>query len=878
MASIGDREARTGEYQDALVRMGFSTIQRSVWAHVGRADAEFGWKLHLSGTQATAIRVLDTIVPILRRHDVPFKVARDPEMLGMLNEGALGPTQVGKFVTIYPQQGAAAINALARELIEATRAFHGPKVQTDLHLGSIVYARYGSFSPAMRRNRLGTFTSVDEEGKGGYTVPFVPPEGIANPFEAYLEPRATQPRKVRPIGPGYLVTDVLYGHAKGSVLAAIDLRSQQSVRQVVLKEGRPHCLSDEHGRDMWYRLRNQARAHHELEHTGVVAVAGEPFEHAGSLFLPLDYVEGRDLGSRPALPFRALDAEEKRRLLAELVEVIGAIRRIHDAGYAHRDLSVRNIRITPEGRAILLDLELSHRIADTDTPPLFQGTPGFVSPQQLVDAPASLGDDLFAFGSVLICVVTGLDPQRVLHARGGRRAKQIEALSGAPAALCELAARCVDDDAAQRPSARAIEEALTEIAARPLASDTARATPVHEPLGPLVHEGLQWLVSGAMRDAQGMWVSPELSVEHASLKLVSNYRVYRSANRGVAGVLYTIAKLHRFGFVVRNAREHVEKAVDWLLDHADTPDDQMPGLHFGEAGVAVAIAQARAAGLIDVGPWLQPYLHEALSGPIDWPDLTHGAAGQGMAALICAQLLGQPDLVRLSDRCVTHLIDTQLANGSWQLPDGVDGMSGSVYTGFAHGVAGIVSFLATHARKTGSSRSRAAADRGGKWLLEVAHVRQHGPSLWWTLTPESQDSWTWWCHGAPGISLAFLSLHELTGHVTYSAAVRACMRAHDEEVRAPNMSQCHGLSGLGEVFLEAHRVLRDESMLRRARILGALLANLARRDETGASWLVENPYLATPDLMIGSAGIVHFLARLRSGVGGAFSMPLMPSE
>jgi hypothetical protein len=48
---------------------------------------------------------------------------------------------------------------------------------------------------------------------------------------------------------------------------------------------------------------------------------------------------------------------------------------------------------------------------------------------------------------------------------------------------------------------------------------------------------------------------------------------------------------------VRQARgRRSGAAIDWLLDHRMTPDDQMVGLHFGEAGVAVAIAEAVARG------------------------------------------------------------------------------------------------------------------------------------------------------------------------------------------------------------------------------------------------------------------------------------------
>jgi hypothetical protein len=279
-----------------LLRRGLSVVERGVWAHVGTASGEFGWKLHLSATQATAFELLDQVVPILVHHALAFKVIRDGELLAMLNEGALGPTQVGKFMTIYlaqdrPQQ----IDEVTRELIAVTQEIRGPKIQTDLALGGAVYARYGAFSPAMKRDRLGFYQPADDDQKGDYTVPFVPPEGIPNPFQAYVKPRSHGPQtpKTGPIGPGYLLTGVVQMHPKGAVLSALDVRRQETVRRVILKEGRPNSLSDEHGRDMWFRLRNQARAHADLAHTGVVPEAGELFEHGGNLYLPVEYVEGR---------------------------------------------------------------------------------------------------------------------------------------------------------------------------------------------------------------------------------------------------------------------------------------------------------------------------------------------------------------------------------------------------------------------------------------------------------------------------------------------------------------------------------------------------------------------------------------------------------
>lgn len=867
------------DYEHLLHAHGLVPAERGVWAVVGHATGDFGWKLHLSSIQADAPALLRAVLPILARHGVPFKIARDSDLLGMLNEGTLGSTQIGKFATVYPGTPRLGVD-LAAELIAATQAFRGPRIVTDLHLGAVVYARYGSFNPRMVRDRLGQYAPSDGNHQGGYRVPFALPEGIDNPFAAYVAERRATPAAPAPIGPGYLIVDVLQTHAKGSVFKAIDLRDRESVATVVLKEGRRHCMSDMHGRDMWDRLRNQAAAHGALAGKAPVPSAGPLFEHGGSLYLPLDHVDGRDFGARPATPYGRLTPSDRRRLLSELVEIAAAIRDLHGQGYVHRDLSMRNIRVTADGCIALLDLEISQRVGDGSVPPLLQGTPGFVSPRQLAGELPSFGDDVYAFGAVMLCALTGLDPQRVLYARPADRARQIRILSGAPESLCRLTAACVSIDEVERPDWGAIRSDLVAASAETQPTGASVPEPAPRDYRPIVDAGLRWLVLGAPRDEQSqMWRSPDLdSSEHGSLKLVHGYRVYRSTNRGVAGVVYTLAKLHRFGFGTLGAADEIGAAVDWLLDHQPTPDDQMVGLHFGEAGVAVAMAEAIATGLIERGPWLSPYMREALSGPLDWPDLTHGAAGQGLAALACSDLLGDGALAELAGRCADHLVAAQRPDGSWVLPSGVPAMAGATYSGFAHGVAGIVAFLATYARRASSSAAREAAERGGQWLLDQARPGRGGLYLWWPMRIDEEQAWTWWCHGAPGIALGLLALYKLTGDDRYVGAVRACLRAQPFEVRHANMSQCHGLSGLGEILLEAHRVLDEPEWLDRAQAIGRVLACLAREAPDGASWLVENPYQPTPDLMIGSGGVVHFLARLTHGPDPAFRLPLMPGE
>jgi lantibiotic modifying enzyme len=395
---------------------------------------------------------------------------------------------------------------------------------------------------------------------------------------------------------------------------------------------------------------------------------------------------------------------------------------------------------------------------------------------------------------------------------------------------------------------------------------------------PVVRDGITWLIRGAQRDpGTGMWLSPALEAAHVQQAApVVEWRVYRSANRGVAGVLYVLAKLWRHRLTRAKAiPELTGRSVDWLLAHHDCPDEQMPGLHFGEAGVAVAIAECLAASLIEPGVWTDHYFREVFSSGPDWPDLTHGAAGQGLAALHCRELVGAPWIGEASDSYADYLVSSQNADGSWSLPPGVAGMEDKNYTGCAHGAAGIVHFLSMHAGLRGSARSLEAAELGAEWLLDQAKPGGAGSGLSWPLFPETSESWNWWCHGAPGIAQAYLSLFRATGNELHASTARACLRAVPAEVRSSNLSQCHGMAGLGELLMEGFEVLGDPEFRDASLRIAGVLTDLSIPADAGITWKVESPYTNETDLMGGCAGIVHFLARIRAGAG--FGMPLQPS-
>src|SRR5689334_22373787 len=77
-----------------------------VWiaADPGVAEVpEQGWKLHVSATAESAGDVLRRVLPVLVEARCAFKLAGSAIAVDDLNEGEAGVSQIGKFVTVYPQ-------------------------------------------------------------------------------------------------------------------------------------------------------------------------------------------------------------------------------------------------------------------------------------------------------------------------------------------------------------------------------------------------------------------------------------------------------------------------------------------------------------------------------------------------------------------------------------------------------------------------------------------------------------------------------------------------------------------------------------------------------------------------------------------------------
>ncbi|MFN7990412.1 MAG: protein kinase [Thermoanaerobaculia bacterium] len=163
------------------------------------------------------------------------------------------------------------------------------------------------------------------------------------------------------------------------------------------------------------RFRREARAASGLSHPNICTVH-DLVEAEGHWLIVMELVEGETLHDRLLRgPMNVGEA------LPVAIQIAEALAEAHRAGILHRDVKCRNIAIDRRGNVKVLDFGLAklfEKGVGEDGQPLESlteegasaGTPGYMSPEQILAKPLDARSDLFSFGVVLYRMVAGRLP------------------------------------------------------------------------------------------------------------------------------------------------------------------------------------------------------------------------------------------------------------------------------------------------------------------------------------------------------------------------------------------------------------------------------------------------------------------------------------
>ena len=835
-----------------------------VWIRVHSFSArtpDQGWKLHVSATAAAAEDVLRRALPVLLAEDVGFKIAKSLDVVNALNAGEGGLGQVGKFMTVYPNDDDQAV-ALALALDEATAGLPGPEVPTDraVRLGSLVHYRYGAFAERLIQTASGHVVPAVVTPDGGLVPDRGPglaggPEWAGDPFAAA---GLGVERSLQTVGGRHLVTAMLHKSAGGAVYAALDL---DAGRPCVLKQARRHGRAGPDGKDARDYLRQEAGVLARLEGDPRFPAVYGLFEDDGDLYLAMEEVEGPTLADVVAGEYSGGRLVPAEQVIAWGRELAGALGVIHERGLVYRDLKASNVVVSPLGPLRLLDFELAYAPEGADYLHGI-GTRGYSSPQQADGERATVADDVYALGALLYHLATGADPSAApddtnLLSRGVAQLNP-----SMPRSIERVIARCLERDRAARyPSMTEVEAALADAAAaRPARAAVAVSEGSGEqPFGELARRIGETICATALPigDERVTWVSGDPALAGMG---------QRDLCIGSGGVVLALSEIvDETGNDEQRRILHAGAAALAEAPALDGP--RLPGMYVGEAGIALCLL--RAGQVLDDGALLEGALGRArmvATLPHRSPDLFNGTAGRARAHLMLWDATGDNEQLNAAVAAGDALLETAVERAgelSWTIPPGFDDLTGRSYLGYAHGVAGIGDVLLDLFDATAQDRFASAASACAARLRRLALPALAGGSgLVWPDSEGSGPSGATWCHGATGIA-RFL-LHAASADLDAEAMdlARGAARTVAEGARAADPSQCHGLAGNIELLLDMAQATGDASYADEARSLAALLECFSVERDGMLAWFSDVPPTVTPDYLVGYSGTAMCLLRL----------------
>lgn len=301
------------------------------------------------------------------------------------------------------------------------------------------------------------------------------------------------------------------------------------------------------------------------------------------------------------------------------------------------------------------------------------------------------------------------------------------------------------------------------------------------------------------------------------------------------------------------------------------------GLLTGKTGIAMAALDlwklVREAEYLDYCQGNARIILTEDPGPVT--DLMGGAASNGFFLIRLWEATHQREFldgaIRGAEWIAANLIRDERGCHCLTRPDG--GFGKLPFTGVAHGISGVASFFLLLSRATGNNTW---AELAREILATLIHhaLPDKGGVNWSPLLGEQVLDRCQWSHGAAGIGLVFLRAYEvLQDPAYYEIALKCGATTFAYGDFRHNITQCIGLSGCGELFIELYRVSKDTSWLQHAMAFAEMALGYRVQLPEGDAWPTDEPGLFSADYMYGASGLGHYFLRLWKP--GEIPMPLM---
>ncbi|MDQ5835535.1 MAG: serine/threonine protein kinase [Acidobacteriota bacterium] len=374
------------------------------------------------------------------------------------------------------------------------------------------------------------------------------------------------------IGGQYRIVGLLGRGGMGEVYRAEDLKLEQPVALKFL----PESLAKDGA--ALARFHREVRIARQISHRNVCRVYNI-IEYQGWHFILMEFVRGEELSS-VLKRFGRLPADKALAIARQLCAGLAAA---HDVGVVHRDLKPGNVMIDEKGDVRITDFGLAGLMEEFGGGAALEGTPEYMSPEQLAGRELTARSDIYSLGLVLYEIFTGRKAFSASTLTDLLRLRKSESFPESPSSVVKdldplverVIERCLAPDPKDRP-ATALEVAAALPGGDPLAAALAAgetpspemvaAAPKQGSLRPVVAVSLLAATLAAL--VLALWLSDK-ALLHRRVPLEKSVQGLKERGAEVARRFdYDAATDSAYGFFVQSeylkyVREHDKSPNRW---------------------------------------------------------------------------------------------------------------------------------------------------------------------------------------------------------------------------------------------------------------------------------------------------------------------------
>eukprot|EP01037_Dinobryon_pediforme_P013136 gene13136-13237_t len=240
-------------------------------------------------------------------------------------------------------------------------------------------------------------------------------------------------------------------------------------------------------------------------------------------------------------------------------------------------------------------------------------------------------------------------------------------------------------------------------------------------------------------------------------------------------------------------------------------------------------------------------------------DLWFGSGIAGLTMLYCSGNPKGHNYYQELNEIVSCLLGKQCKDGSWSIKRS-DEDTGIKMFGFLYGIAGILYFLLEYYSRYPNEVIKISVAKGLNYLMKGR--KPINGVLIWPISASNAQIDPSLDYGFAGTALTFIKAFEVLGDQRYKAAASEALLFNPKYIVSNYLGLGNGLSGLGEVYMEAFQVFKEAEWLERAEhIVRVLSISYYSNPNGGIYWHEGNSSQPATDLLNGNGGILHFLMR-----------------